>query len=92
MIVTNKKSWCYQSESEIFDSLRDWILMCDLKHSKDDALAKVALASALWGGTHYVKALDLLDENEPYFQKSDWPYYALGLEILKARKREFFDE
>lgn len=92
MIVASKKSWCYQSENEIFDSLRDLVLTCDLKYSKEDALGKIDRAYALWGGADYVTSVHLLDENEPYFKKSDWPYYALGLEVLKSRKREFFDE
>ena len=92
MIVASKKSLCDKSEDEIFDSLRDWVLACDLKYSKEDALGKIDRASVLWGGADYVTAVHLLDENEPYFKKSDWPYYALGLEILMARKREFFDE
>lgn len=92
MIVTSKKSWCYQSENEIFDSLRDLVLTCDLKYSKDDALDKVARAYNLWCGADYVTAVRLLDENEPYFKKSDWPYFAIGVEILKARKHEFFSE
>jgi hypothetical protein len=25
-------------------------------------------------------------------KKSDWPYYALGIEILRVRKHEFFNE
>jgi len=91
-MIASKKSWCDKSEDEIFDSLRDWVLTCDLKYAEDDALKKVELASALWGGADYTKAVHLLDENEPYFKKSDWPYYAIGVEILKARKHEFFDE
>ena len=90
-MIVSKKSWCDKSEDEIFDSLRDWVLTCDLKYPKDDALGKIARASALWGGADYVTAVHLLDENEPYFKKSDWPYYAIGVEILKARKHEFFD-
>ena len=90
MIVANKKSWCDKSESEIFDNLREWVITCDLKYSKDDALDKIAQASALWGGADYVTAVHLLDENEPYFKKSDWPYYSIGIEILKSRKHEFF--
>lgn len=89
-MIANKKSWCDKSEDEIFNSLRDWVITCDLKHSKDDALDKIARASALWGSADYVTAVHLLDENEPYFKKSDWPYYAIGVEILKARKHEFF--
>lgn len=92
MIATSKKSWCDKSESEIFDNLREWVITCDLKYSKDDALDKIARASALWGGADYVTAVHLLDENEPYFKKSDWPYYSIGIEILKARKHEFFEE
>ncbi len=34
-------------------------------------------------------AVHLLD-NEVYFSKEDWPYYALGIEILKARKIHIF--
>ena len=47
---------------------------------------------ALWGAGEYVSAVHLLDENEVFLEKSDWPYYALGIEILKARKHEFFNE
>lgn len=92
MITTSKGGWRCKSDDEIFDTLRDWVMKCDLKYSKDDALGKIARASALWGGADYVTAVHLLDENEPYFKKSDWPYYALGIEILKARKHKFFNE
>lgn len=90
MITTSKDGWCEESDAEILNSLKDWVITCDLKHSKDDALDKIARASALWGGADYVTAVHLLDENEPYFKKSDWPYYSIGIEILKARKYEFF--
>ncbi len=31
----------------------------------------------------YVATVDLLDENK-YFEKSDWPYYTLGIQILES--------
>lgn len=92
MIVTSNKGWRNKTDSEIFDTLRDWVMKCDLKYSKSDALYKVKLAQCLWGDAKYVEAIHLLDENEVFFEKSDWPYYALAIEILKARKHEFFNE
>jgi hypothetical protein len=90
MITTSKDGWCNKSDAEILNSLRDWVLRCDLKYSKREALKKIDSAFALWGGRQYVAAVDLLDENEVYFSKEDWPYYALGIEILKARKYTYF--
>ena len=92
MIVTSNKGWRDKTNYEIFDSLRDWVMKCDLKYSKSDALYKVKLAQCLWGDAKYVEAVHLLDENEVFFEKSDWPYYALAIEILKARKHKFFNE
>ncbi len=43
---------------------------------------------ALVGGVEYVAAVHPLDE--VYFSKEDWPYYALGIEILKARQYAYF--
>ncbi len=54
---------------------------------KREALKKIDSA-ALWGGRQYVAAVDLLDENE-VFLKTDWPYYALGIQILKVRNTSF---
>ncbi len=35
-------------------------------------------------------AVDLLDKNEVFLKKSDWPYYALEIiQILKVKKHEF---
>ena len=92
MITTSKDGWCDKSDAEILNSLRDWVLKCDLKYSKREALKKIDSAFALWGARQYVAAVHLLDENEVFLEKSDWPYYALGIEILKARKHEFFNE
>lgn len=92
MIVTSNKGWRDKTDSEIFDSLGDWVMKCDLKYSKSEALKKIDSAFALWGARQYVAAVDLLDENEVFFEKSDWSYYVLGIEILKARKHEFFNE
>jgi hypothetical protein len=92
MVVMSNKGWRDKTDSEIFDNLRDWVMKCDLKYSKSDALYKVKLAQCLWGDAKYVEAVHLLDENEVFFEKSDWSYYALGIEILKARKHKFFDE
>lgn len=94
MIVTNKKSWCDKSDKEIFDSLRDYILGCEyLLYSEEESLNKIARAYDLWSGADYVTAVHLLGENEPCFKiVEDWSYYLMGIEILKARKHEFFDE
>ena len=92
MMATSKDGWCDKSDAEILNSLRDWVLRCDLKYSKREALKKIDSAFALWGGAEYEAAVHLLDENEVFLKKSDWPYYALGIEILKARKHEFFNE
>ena len=92
MMATSKDGWCDKSDAEILDSLRDWVLRCDLKYSKREALKKIDCAFALWGGADYVAAVHLLDENEVYFSKEDWSYYALGIEILKARKYTYFYE
>lgn len=90
MIATSKENWRDKSDFEIFDTLRDWVMKCDVKYSKREALKKIDSAFALWGGAEYVAAVHLLDENEVYFSKEDWPYYALGIEILKARKYTYF--
>lgn len=92
MIVTSNKGWRDKSDFEIFDNLRDWVMKCDVKYVKRDALDKIDYARSLWCRAEYVSAVHLLDENEVFLKKSDWPYYALGIEILKARKHEFFDE
>ena len=92
MMATSKDGWCNKSDAEILNSLRDWVLRCDLKYSKREALKKIDSAFALWGGADYVAAVHLLDENEVYFSKEDWPYYALGIEILKARQYTHFYE
>ncbi len=34
MITTSKDGWCDKSDAEILNSLRDWVLKCDLKYSK----------------------------------------------------------
>lgn len=92
MITTSKENWRDKSDFEIFDSLRDWVMKCDVKYVKRDALDKIDSAFALWGARQYVSALRLLDENEVFLKKSDWPYYALGIEILRVRKHEFLNE
>lgn len=91
MMATSKYGWCKKSDAEILESLKDWVSKCDVS-SKREALKKIDSAFALWGARQYVAAVDLLDENEVFLKKSDWPYYALGIEILKARKHEFFNE
>lgn len=91
MMATSKYGWFSKSDAEILESLKDWVSKCDVS-SKREALKKIDSAFALWGGRQYVAAVDLLDENEVFLKKSDWPYYALGIEILKARKHEFFNE
>lgn len=91
MITTSKDGWCNGSDAEILESLKDWVSKCDVS-SKREALKKIDSAFALWGGRQYVAAVDLLDENEVFLKKSDWPYYALGIQILKVRKHEFFNE
>ena len=51
------------------------------------------MAISIWmENGQYVSALRLLDENEVFLKKSDWPYYALGIEILRVRKHEFLNE
>lgn len=91
MIATSKDGFCDKSDTEILNSLKDWVLSCDVDF-KREALKKIDSAFALWGGRQYVAAVDLLDENEVFLKKSDWPYYALGIQILKVRKHEFFNE
>lgn len=91
MMVTSKDGWCDKEDAEILNTLRDWVSSCDVDY-KREALKKIDSAFALWGGRQYVAAVDLLDENEVFLKKSDWPYYALGIQILKARKHEFFNE
>lgn len=91
MMATSKYGCCDKSDAEILNSLKDWVSSCDVDF-KREALKKIDSAFALWGGRQYVAAVDLLDENEVFLKKSDWPYYALGIEILKARKHEFFNE
>lgn len=92
MITTSKDGWCDKSDAEILNSLRDWVSRCDVKYVKSDALKKIDSAFALWANGQYVSALRLLDENEVFLKKSDWPYYALGIEILRVRKHEFLNE
>jgi hypothetical protein len=91
MITTSKDGWCSKSDAEILNSLKDLVSSCDVDF-KREALKKIDSAFALWGGRQYVAAVDLLDENEVFLKKSDWPYYALGIQILKVRKHEFFNE
>lgn len=91
MITTSKYGCCDKSDAEILENLKDWVSKCDVS-SKREALKKIDSAFALWGAGEYVAAVHLLDENEVFLEKSDWPYYALGIEILKARKHEFFNE
>lgn len=91
MMATSKYGWCDESDAEILENLKDWVSKCDVS-SKREALKKIDSAFALWGAGEYVAAVHLLDENEVFLEKSDWPYYALGIEILKARKHEFFNE
>ncbi len=44
-------------------------------------------------GRQYVAAVDLLDENRSVLKKSDWPYYALGIPILKELEtQEIFQQ
>lgn len=92
MITTSKDGWCEKSDAEILNSLKDWVSRCDVKYVKSDALKKIDSAFALWGGGRYVEAVHLLEENKVFLEKSDWPYYALGIQILRARKHEFFNE
>lgn len=92
MITTSKDGWCDKSNAEILNSLKDWVSRCDVKYVKSDALKKIDSAFALWGGGRYVEAVHLLEENKVFLEKSDWPYYALGIQILRARKHEFFNE
>lgn len=92
MITTSKDGWCDSSDAEILNSLKDWVSRCDVKYVKSDALKKIDSAFALWANGQYVSALRLLDENEVFLKKSDWPYYALGIEILRVRKHEFLNE
>lgn len=92
MITTSKDGWCDMSDAEILNSLKDWVSRCDVKYVKSDALKKIDSAFALWANGQYVSALRLLDENEVFLKKSDWPYYALGIEILRVRKHEFLNE
>lgn len=92
MITTSKDGWCQKSDAEILNSLKDWVSRCDVKYVKSDALKKIDSAFALWGGGRYVEAVHLLEENKVFLEKSDWPYYALGIQILRARKHEFFNE
>lgn len=91
MITTSKDGFCDKSDAEILNSLKDWVSRCDVDF-KREALKKIDSAFALWGGAEYVAAVHLLDENEVYFSKEDWPYYALGIEILKARQYTYFYE
>lgn len=92
MITTSKDGFCDKSDAEILNSLKDWVSRCDVKYVKSDALKKIDSAFALWGNGQYVEAVHLLDENEVFLKKSDWPYYGLGIQILKVRKHEFFNE
>lgn len=92
MITTSKDGWCEKSDTEILNSLKDWVMKCDVKYVKSDALKKIDSAFALWGARQYVEAVHLLEENKVFLEKSDWPYYALGIQILRARKHEFFNE
>lgn len=92
MITTSKDGWCSKSDAEILENLKDWVSRCDVKYVKSDALKKIDSAFALWANGQYVSALRLLDENEVFLKKSDWPYYALGIEILRVRKHEFLNE
>lgn len=92
MITTSKDGYCDKSDAEILNSLKDWVSRCDVKYVKSDALKKIDSAFALWANGQYVSALRLLDENEVFLKKSDWPYYALGIEILRVRKHEFLNE
>lgn len=91
MITTSKDGFCDKSDAEILNSLKDLVSRCDVDF-KREALKKIDSAFALWGARQYVAAVDLLDENEVFLKKSDWPYYALGIQILKVRKYEFFNE
>ena len=92
MMVTSKDGWCDKTDSEILESLKAWVMKCDVKYVKSDALKKIDSAFTLWANAQYVSALRLLDENEVFLKKSDWPYYALGIEILRVRKHEFLNE
>ena len=92
MTTTSKDGWCEKSDAEILNILKDWVSRCDVKYVKSDALKKIDSAFALWANGQYVSALRLLDENEVFLKKSDWPYYALGIEILRVRKHEFLNE
>lgn len=91
MIATSKDGFCDKSDAEILNSLRGWVSRCDVSF-KREALKKIDSAFALWANDEYLSAIRLLDENEVFLKKSDWPYYALGIEILKVRKHEFLNE
>lgn len=91
MITTSKDGFCDKSDAEILNSLKDWVSRCDVSF-KREALKKIDSAFALWANDEYLSALRLLDENEVFLKKSDWPYYALGIEILRVRKHEFLNE
>lgn len=41
MMATSKDGWCSKSDAEILDILRNWVLRCDLKYSKREALKKI---------------------------------------------------
>ncbi len=51
-------------------------------------LEKIDSAFAIEIDRQYVAAVDLLDEKRSVFEKSDWPYYALGVQILKVKKTQ----
>ncbi len=57
--------------------LRDWVLKCDLKYSKR-SLERRLILLLLCGVTlnTWQREVRLLDGNEVYFSKEDWPYYA----------------
>ncbi len=56
MMATSKDGWCKKSDAEILNSLRDWVLRCDLKYSKREALKKIDSCFCFVGGVEYVAA------------------------------------
>ncbi len=62
MITTSKDGFA-TSQTLILNSLKDWVLSCDVDF-KREALKKTD--SAFAGVRQYVAAVDLLDENEVF--------------------------
>ncbi len=85
MITTSKDGFCDKSTLR-FEQPSDWA-RCDVDFG--EALKDWFCCFVGWPSPR--AKVDLLDENG-FFWKSDWPYYALGIQILKVRKHEFFNE